>query len=145
MYDTFAERYVSISFDQSKSSMITTVSEVQSSVEKVESSIGKFPKLLQTAISKATGLITGQSGGYVVIHTSEENGQPYELLILGAPSIDEAVNVWRWNVGGLGFSHNGPYEPPSRQSGRSLQTSSPPAAWWRILSRQAATHKQQER
>ena len=113
VYDTLAERYKSISLGQSKSSMITTISEVQSSVDKVESTVGRFPKLLQTAIGKATGLITGQSGGYVVIHTSEENGQPYELLILDAPSIDEAVNVWRWNVGGLGFSHNGyngPYE-----------------------------------
>ena len=113
VYDTLAERYVSISLGQSKSSMITTISEVQSTVDKVESTVGRFPKLLQTAIGKATGLITGQSGGYVVIHTSEENGQPYELLILDAPSIDEAVNVWRWNVGGLGFSHNGyngPYE-----------------------------------
>lgn len=107
VYDTLAERYKSISLGQSKSSMITTISEVQSSVDKVESTVGRFPKLLQTAISKATGLITGQSGGYVVIHTAEENGQPYELLILDAPSIDEAVNVWRWNVGGLGFSHNG--------------------------------------
>lgn len=113
VYDTLAERYVSISLGQSKSSMITTISEVQSTVDKVESTVGRFPKLLQTAIGKATGLITGQSGGYVVIHTSEENGQPYELLILDAPSIDEAVNVWRWNVGGLGFSrngYNGPYE-----------------------------------
>lgn len=113
VYDTLAERYVSISLGQSKSSMITTLSEVQSTVDKVESTVGRFPKLLQTAIGKATRLITGQSGGYVVIHTSEENGQPYELLILDAPSIDEAVNVWRWNVGGLGFSHNGyngPYE-----------------------------------
>lgn len=112
-YDTLAERYKSISLGQSKSSMITTISEVQSSVDKVESTVGRFPKLLQAAIGKATGLITGQSGGYVVIHTSEENGQPYELLILDAPSIDDAVNVWRWNVGGLGFSHNGyngPYE-----------------------------------
>ena len=107
VYDTLAERYVSISLGQSKSSMITTISEVQSSVDKVESTVGRFPKLLQSAIGKATGLITGQSGGYVVIHTAEENGQPYELLILDAPSIDEAVNVWRWNVGGLGFSHNG--------------------------------------
>ena len=48
--------------------------QVQSSVDKVESTVGRFPKLLQTAIGKATGLITGQSGGYVVIHTSEENG-----------------------------------------------------------------------
>ena len=113
VYDTLAERYKSISLGQSKSSMITTISEVQSTVDKVESTVGRFPKLLQTAIGKATGLITGQSGGYVVIHTSGENGQPYELLILDAPSIDEAVNVWRWNVGGLGFSHNGyngPYE-----------------------------------
>ena len=113
VYDTLAERYKSISLGQSKSSMITTISEVQSTVDKVESTVGRFPKLLQTAIGKATELITGQSGGYVVIHTSEENGQPYELLILDAPSIDEAVNVWRWNVGGLGFSHNGyngPYE-----------------------------------
>lgn len=113
VYDTLAERYKSISLGQSKSSMITTISEVQSSVDKVESTVGRFPKLLQSAIGKATGLITGQSGGYVVIHTAEENGQPYELLILDAPSIDEAVNVWRWNVGGLGFSHNGyngPYE-----------------------------------
>lgn len=113
VYDTLAERYKSISLGQSKSSMITTISEVQSTVDKVESTVGRFPKLLQTAIGKATGLITGQSGGYVVIHTTEENGQPYELLILDAPSIDEAVNVWRWNVGGLGFSrngYNGPYE-----------------------------------
>ena len=113
VYDTLAERYTSISLGQSKSSMIITISEVQSSVEKVESSIGKFPKLLQTAISKATGLITGQSGGYVVISTDSDSGQPYELLILDAPSIDDAVNVWRWNVGGLGFSkngYNGPYE-----------------------------------
>ena len=113
VYDTLAERYKSISLGQSKSSMITTISEVQSTVDKVESTVGRFPKLLQIAIGKATGLITGQSGGYVVIHTSEENGQPYELLILDAPSIDEAVNVWRWNVGGLGFSrngYNGPYE-----------------------------------
>ena len=113
VYDTLAERYKSISLGQSKSSMITTISEVQSTVDKVESTVGRFPKLLQTAIGKATGLITGQSGGYVVIHTGEENGQPYELLILDAPSIDDAVNVWRWNVGGLGFSHNGyngPYE-----------------------------------
>ena len=113
VYDTLAERYKSISLGQSKSSMITTISEVQSTVDKVESTVGRFPKLLQTAIGKATGLITGQSGGYVVINTDSESGQPHELLILDAPSIDDAVNVWRWNVGGLGFSrngYNGPYE-----------------------------------
>lgn len=112
VYDCLAERYTSITLGSEKSSMITAISEVQSSVNKVQTTVGRFPKLLQTAIGNATSLITGQSGGYVVLH-SGENGQPYELLILDAPSIEEAVNVWRWNVGGLGFSHNGyngPYE-----------------------------------
>lgn len=111
-YDCLAERYMSITLGNEKSSMITTISEVQSSVNKVQTTVGRFPKLLQTAIGNATSLITGQSGGYVVLH-GDENGRPYELLILDAPSIEEAVNVWRWNVGGLGFSHNGyngPYE-----------------------------------
>lgn len=112
VYDCLAERYTSIILGSEKSSMITTISEVQSSVNKVQITVGRFPKLLQTAIGNATSLITGQSGGYVVLH-GDENGQPYELLILDAPSIEEAVNVWRWNVSGLGFSHNGyngPYE-----------------------------------
>lgn len=112
VYDCLAERYLGLTLGSEKSSMITTISDMQSSVNKVQTTVGRFPKLLQTAIGNATSLITGQSGGYVVLH-GDENGQPYELLILDAPSIEEAVNVWRWNVGGLGFSHNGyngPYE-----------------------------------
>lgn len=112
VYDCLAERYLGLTLGSEKSSMITTISEVQSSVNKVQTTVGHFPKLLQTAIGNATSLITGQSGGYVVLH-GDDSGQPYELLILDAPSIEEAVNVWRWNVGGLGFSHNGyngPYE-----------------------------------
>lgn len=112
VYDCLAERYTSITLDSEKSCMITTISEVQNSVSKVQTTVGRFPKLLQTAIGNATSLITGQSGGYVVLH-GDENGQPYELLILDPPNINDAVNVWRWNVGGLGFSHNGyngPYE-----------------------------------
>lgn len=106
VYDCLAERYLGLTLGGEKSNMITTISEVQSSVNKVQTTVGRFPKLLQTAIGNETSLITGQSGGYVVLH-GDENGQPYELLILDAPSIEEAVNVWRWNVGGLGFSHNG--------------------------------------
>ncbi len=106
VYNTLAERYVSITLGNAKSSMITTISDVQSSVQKVENSVDRFPKLLKTAINNATSLITGQTGGYVVLN-GDENGQPSELLVLDAPTIDDAVNVWRWNVSGLGFSSNG--------------------------------------
>ena len=68
-----------------------------------------------------TLLITGQNGGYVVINTNSVSGQPYELLILDAPTIESDVNVWRWNVGGLGFSkngYNGPYETAITSDGQ---------------------------
>ena len=85
----------------------------QTAAESVSAKVDRFPALINSAIKTATSLITGQSGGYVVIHTDADSGKPYELLILDTPDIESAVNVWRWNLGGLGFSdngYNGPYE-----------------------------------
>ena len=113
VYDSLAEKYVSITLGSAKANLLNNVSAAEAAAEEASTKIDRFPALMNSAIKNATGLITGQTGGYVVIHTDSESGQPYELLILDAPSIGEAVNVWRWNVGGLGFSkngYNGPYE-----------------------------------
>ncbi len=112
VYDTLAEKYVSITLGSGKANLLNEVTDAQTAAQDAATKIDRFPALMNAAITKATGLITGQSGGYVVINQGE-NSQPYELLILDAPSIEQAVNVWRWNVGGLGFSkngYNGPYE-----------------------------------
>ena len=113
VYDTLAEKYVSITLGSTKANLLNNVTAAEAAVEEVSTKVDKFPVLMNAAIKAATGLITGQTGGYMVIHTADDTGQPYELLILDAPSVEEAVNVWRWNVGGLGFSsngYNGPYE-----------------------------------
>lgn len=113
VYDTLAEKYVSITLGSAKASLLNNVSAAEAAAEDAAAKVDRFPVLMNTAIKNATGLITGQTGGYVVIHTTSDTGKPYELLILDAPSIEEAGNVWRWNVGGLGFSsngYNGPYE-----------------------------------
>lgn len=112
-YDTLAEKYISIELGSAKANLLQNVSAAQDTAEQAAAKVDRFPALMNTAIAEATGLITGQTGGYVVINTHSDTGKPYELLILDAPSIADAVNVWRWNVGGLGFSHNGyngPYE-----------------------------------
>lgn len=62
--------------------------------------------MMANAIANATNKITGNKGGYVVLH-SDANGTPYEFLVMDSPDINTAVNVWRWNLGGLGFSNNG--------------------------------------
>ena len=116
VYDTLEEQYVSITLGQAKANLINTVTEAETAAAQAQQAAAKvdrFPAIMAAAIQNATALITGQTGGYVVIHTDETTGQPYELLIMDAPSIEEAENVWRWNVGGLGFSRNGyagPYE-----------------------------------
>lgn len=113
VYDTLAEKYVSITLGSSKANLLNNVSSAEAAAEDAIAKVDRFPVLMNSAIKNATGLITGQTGGYVVINTAIDTGKPYELLILDAPSIEEAVNVWRWNVGGLGFSsngYNGPYD-----------------------------------
>lgn len=113
VYDTLAEKYVSITLGSGKANLLNNVSDAQASAEEAAEKAGHFPALIGSAIQNATDRITGQTGGYVVLHTDSETGMPYELLILDQPSIEDAVNVWRWNVEGLGFSsngYNGPYE-----------------------------------
>ena len=64
---------------------------------------------LEQAILNATQLITGNSGGYVVLHPSEK---PQEIFIMDTPDMNSAQRVWRWNLLGLGYSStgiNGPF------------------------------------
>lgn len=112
-YDVLAEKYNSITLGSSKANMMDRVEEQDEAIEKTNKAIDRFPLLMNSAIKSATEKITGQTGGYVVLNTHIGSGEPYELLILDSPDLADAVNVWRWNVGGLGFSshgYNGPYE-----------------------------------
>lgn len=121
VYDSLAEKYVSITLGTAKSNFVNTVGDIKTELSEVKTKTEHFPLLINTAVKNATSLITGQNGGYVVINTNSISGQPYELLILDAPTIESAVNVWRWNVGGLGFSkngYNGPYETAITSDGQ---------------------------
>ena len=83
---------------------ITT--EIRSSIERIAATY-TTKNALQTAIETATSLITGNSGGYVVMHDSDDDGYPDEILIMDTPNIDTAVKVWRFNNSGLGYSSTG--------------------------------------
>lgn len=62
---------------------------------------------MEAAIAAATAQITGNNGGYVVLHDSDNDGQPDELLVMNTPSISTATQVWRFNLSGLGHSNSG--------------------------------------
>lgn len=107
-YNTLEEKYESVELGDAKSSFADTVNKQQADIEEIKTSVKKgqaeATEQLKKAIANATSLITGHSGGYVVLNPAEK---PQEILILDAPTIEEAVNVWRWNSGGLGYSSTG--------------------------------------
>lgn len=107
-YNTLEEKYESVELGDAKSSFADTVNKQQADIEEIKTSVKKgqaeATEQLKKAIANATNLITGHSGGYVVLNPAEK---PQEILILDAPTIEEAVNVWRWNSGGLGYSSTG--------------------------------------
>lgn len=108
VYNSLQEKYESVTLGDAKSSFANTVNKQQETIQEIKSSVKKgqaeATEQLKKAIANATSLITGHSGGYVVLNPAEK---PQEILILDAPTIDEAVNVWRWNSGGLGYSSTG--------------------------------------
>ena len=122
VYDCLKERYTSIELGDAKSNFADTINQTTKEIETVKSDIKQSQtataKKITAAIARATALITGQNGGYVVLNPSEN---PQEILIMDAPSIETAVKIWRWNSGGLGYSnkgYNGPYTTAITQDGQ---------------------------
>lgn len=66
----------------------------------------KVASEITDAVQNATSLITGGLGGHVVMKQNDE-GQPEEILIMNTADINTAKRLWRWNLGGLGYSSNG--------------------------------------
>lgn len=108
VYDSLKEQYKSVELGDAKSSFADSVLKQNEAITELTDTVKKgfatASQELADAIATATSLITGHSGGYVVFNPAE---QPQEILILDAPTLAEAVNVWRWNSGGLGYSSTG--------------------------------------
>lgn len=103
VYDVLMERYDSISIGETRSNFVNAYAGFTQDTNAAEN---KIPG----QIANATQLITGNRGGHVVIKT-DTNGKPTEILIMDTDDVETAKNVWRWNLGGLGFSDSG-YEGP---------------------------------
>lgn len=104
VYNVLLDRYENVELGDAKSNLADTI-------VKQENDIKEAPKkaisMAAQAAANATQLITGNRGGYVVIHSSTGANEPDEILIMDTPSIETAVKVWRWNNSGLGYSENG--------------------------------------
>lgn len=118
VYNVLLDRYDSIELGDARKNIADTIAAQQQAINAVASQ--PVSTAVQNAINAATALITGNKGGYVLLHSTTGSKQPDEILIMDKPSIEEAVKVWRWNNSGLGYSstgYNGPYETAITQDG----------------------------
>lgn len=65
VYDTLAEKYVSISLGSARSTLVDAVTDTQATIANTANKVDRLPSLMASAIQNATNLITGQMGGYV--------------------------------------------------------------------------------
>lgn len=112
VYNTLTEKYEKMELGNARSkfgdSFITTKDgrQIIDAVQRNDRSA------TEKAIEEATELITGSKGGYVIIGQDQTTGYPEEILIMDTADKQTAVNVWRFNSGGLGHSstgYNGPF------------------------------------
>ena len=107
VFDCIREKYIETEFGDPKTNITDTIIATNNEIaEKPNKSY------LAEAVDRATKLITGNLGGYVVIHDSNGDGEPDEILIMDTPDINTSTKIWRFNKNGLGYSstgYSGPY------------------------------------
>lgn len=103
VWDVLEGRYTKTTFGSIRPNIADTIAENKKELAKSAS---------REDVNRATELITGNRGGYLILHDSDGDGLPDELLIMNTDDINTATKVWRWNKSGLGFSstgYSGPY------------------------------------
>lgn len=114
-WDVLAERYTACTFGNARANIADTIAATSKELAQTPST-----SFMAEAISHATELITGNLGGYVILHDADGDGYPDEILIMNTADISTATQVWRWNKNGLGYatSYAGPYGTAITQAGK---------------------------
>lgn len=113
VYNVLTGRLDSVDIGEARGNIASTIAEQQQAIKDT-------PQQVLSEVGRITAMITGNTGGYVVLHIPEGETYPRELLMMDTPSIATAQHVWRWNLAGLGFSangYNGPYTTAITQDG----------------------------
>lgn len=101
VWNVALDRYESVELGEARTDFSKVLDDSQSDVSDINNKID----WLEKAQKEASDIIKNPGKGHVVIYPSLAD--PQELLIMDTTNINTAQKVWRWNVGGLGFSSTG--------------------------------------
>ena len=109
-WDVLKERYAEAELGTARNSIASTIAKIED--ETVDKATAKANRSAHAIAQTVAQAITGNSGGYVVMHDTNDDGEPDEILIMDTPDILTAVKVIRMNNAGIAFSqagYSGPY------------------------------------
>ena len=87
-----------------KSDLIQGVQSQQSKAVATVVGIARAAQEIAKTANQSTQLINDAIGGHVLVRRAP--GETNEILIMDSADPDQAVKIWRWNMGGLGYSDN---------------------------------------
>ena len=101
-WDVLQERYTKCTFGNARTDITDKIAANTKQLENTAS---------RAYVNESSQLITGNLGGYVILHDSDGDGKPDEILIMNTDNPSTATQVWRFNKGGLGYgtSYSGPF------------------------------------
>lgn len=102
-WDVLKDRYIEAELGSARNSLASTIA----NTFEVKKAIKDGTSQLATVASAIAGKVTGNAGGYIVLHDTNGDGEPDELLILNRATIASATRVIRINNAGIAFSKNG--------------------------------------
>ncbi|ECO1667838.1 hypothetical protein HT78_10440 [Listeria monocytogenes] len=109
-YDPIDELYLTLELGDAKYSLSASSEMSARENAQLADKINGNYSFIEDAIKKATNLITGNSGGYVVLYPPS---RPAEIMIMDTEDVTTSKDVLRINKSGIGFSSSGidgPYE-----------------------------------
>lgn len=112
--DVLLERYQTVEIGSIRASIASTIAGQQQEIQQRPTTTA-----LNQAVNQATNWIRDGKGYMVGIQDAEGNW--IELCSLDKKGLENAINVWRWNNGGFGFSsngYNGPFKVAITQDGK---------------------------
>ena len=105
-WNTLADRYEEVELGDAKSEFTEHILRAEHSASEAVKTAKQTKSILESDIETATQKVTGNLGGYVILHDSNGDGYPDELLIMNTPDITTATSVWRWNQQGLMWANS---------------------------------------
>ena len=115
VYDCLEERIVELELGSVVPDYVSDQKDKETSVENAINQISPS-SILEQAKEQASNMINHPFNGYIYI--SSETG---EMYLMDNPNVNVAQNVWKFGLGGIGFSKtgiSGPYETAWTQDGQ---------------------------